>query len=139
MKKPIQITEKNAAAIEAALAEVNGRAEAHAYTSFSEIEQLAKAAEARLSALGILKKNAQGARWTETSGSEVSNAYAKKSRSRTATTVRLERKSAGWYLVQANKTEIWQQGGGAGRIALTPAQAEQAIASFRAGFSIAAE
>lgn len=27
MKKPIQITEKNAAAIEAALAEVNGRAE----------------------------------------------------------------------------------------------------------------
>ena len=81
MKKPIQITEKNAAAIEAALAEVNGRAGAHAYTSFSEIEQLAKAAEARLSALGILKKNAQGARWTETSGSEVSNAYAKKSRS----------------------------------------------------------
>lgn len=37
MKKPIQITEKNAAAIEAALAEVNGRAEAHTYTSFSEM------------------------------------------------------------------------------------------------------
>ena len=137
MKKPIQIIEKNTKEIEAVLAEVNGRAEAHAYTSFSEIESIAKGAEDRLSALGILKKNAKGARWTETSGSAVNNTYAKKCYSRTATKVCLERKSAGWYLVHANKTEIGQQGGGPGRIYLTPTQAEQAVATFRAGFSIA--
>ena len=58
--KPIKITAENAAAIEAALKEVNGRAYQHAYTSLGEVEALAKTAEKRLESMGLPKAMCAG-------------------------------------------------------------------------------
>ena len=53
--KAIKITEANATAIEAALSEANGRSEAHAYTTYGEIECLVSEAEREL--CGLLYKS----------------------------------------------------------------------------------
>jgi hypothetical protein len=136
--KPIKITESNKAAIEAALKEVNGTASAHTYTDFFEIENLAEAAEKQLEAVHVVKAKRAGAKWTETSGGAVAKAYSKKGGTRIATRVTIERRSAGWYLVEAKKTEIWERGGGAGSLALTREQADAAVAAFKTRFIVQA-
>ena len=131
--KAIKITEANAAAIEAALKQVNGRAEQHAYTTFGEIENLAAAAEKKLLGL-VFKKDAAGASYRETSGGKVPNSY---KQSRNATSVTLIRKSAGWYLASATATTVWGDGGGNGSLTLTQEQAEAAVAIFKKQFRVA--
>ena len=136
IKTPIRITEANAAAIEAALKAVNGKAEAHAYTAFGEIEALAEAAEARLEALGLPKTQRTGALWTETSGSAVSNSYAKKAFHRAATIVQLQRRPSGWFLVSAFATTIGASGGGKGGLILSAEQDAEAVRRLRASYSV---
>ena len=137
IKTPIRITEANAAAIEAALKAVNGKAEAHAYTTFGEIDSLAAAAEAKLEALGLPKSSHRcGALWTETSGSAVSNSYAKKAFGRAATRVRLQRRPSGWYLVGAVATTIGASGGGKGELILSAEQDAEAVRRLRAGYYV---
>ncbi len=135
---PIKITTDNAAAIEAALKAVNGKALQHAYAVAYEIEGLAEDAEKQLESLGLPKSGRVGASWTQTSGGKVSNSYAKKCHSRTATAVRLERRSTGWFLIEAKKVEVGQSGGGAGLLTLTQAQADDATRRFRARFAVKA-
>jgi hypothetical protein len=132
---PIKITEANAAAIEAALKNANGRAEAHAYTAFAEIEALAETAESKLESLGLPKAQRAGAVWVETSGGAVANAYAKKGFSRSATSARLERRASGWYLVSAAAATIYASGGGNGLLILTAKQDAEAVRRLRAGYS----
>jgi hypothetical protein len=136
--KAIKIVEDNAIAIEDALKAVNGRAETHAYTEFYEVERLAEMAECELSALDLPKADRAGARWTETSGDKVPNACGKKWHGRNATRVVLERRSAGWYLLSAQKVQIGQSGSGAGRLALTQKQADEAARRLRARFDVLA-
>jgi len=138
IKTPIRIIEANSAAIEAALKAVNGRAEAHAYTAFGEIEILAETAEARLEALGLPKTRRTGALWTETSGSAVSSSYAKKAFGRAATRVRLQRRPSGWYLVGTVATTIGASGGGKGELILSAEQDAEAVRRLRAGYSVKA-
>lgn len=130
--KAIKITAANAEAIEAALAEINGRANAHTYNSFDEIAEMAAAAEAALLDL-VCKKDAAGAEWREVSGGKVSNSY---KQMRNATGVTLIRKAAGWYLLSVRRTSIGKEGGGKGRLTLTQKKAELAVARFRQGFSV---
>jgi hypothetical protein len=136
MNKPIRITEGNATAIEAALHAVNGTARQHSFTDYAKIAAVAESAEKEVSAL-VGKTHASGATWVETSGEAVCNSYAKQSRTRVATTVQLERRSSGWFLTGVAKTEIWQSGGGAGRLTLTQVQADRAAEIFRRRFSVA--
>jgi hypothetical protein len=132
--KPIKIAESNATAIEAALKEVNGKALDHAYTEFWEINRIVHAAEA--ACRDILNVNGiPGAKWTETSGGRCANSYKYKRR---ATTVTIERRKSGWFLVAVSATEVWKEGGGPGRLTLTPAQDEAAKAKFATRYSIAA-
>lgn len=135
----IKIDAANATKIEAALSAVNGRATAHAYTDYEDIFDLSRTAEAALEALRLPKTARKGAAWTETSGGAVTNSYARKGRTRTATTVRLERRAKDWYLVSAVKDEIYQQGGGKGRLTISQAQADDAVARLRATFTVRAE
>lgn len=131
--KTIAITKDNAARIEAALAAVNGRATAHAYTSFDEIQSIAEAAEKAMDAALILKKSRAGAIWHETSGIEVANSYRGV---RKATAVKLIRKSGGWHFDSAHQVEIYKEGDGKGRLWLTEAQAEEAKARFAATLNV---
>ena len=122
--KPIKIIPKNAEAIEAALREVNGKAVAHAYTSYAEVAGLVSAAEKELAAV-LYKKDWPGARWTETSGGKTANSY---KYMRDATHVTIERRSSAWYVIEARHASIGTNGGGAGRLYLTPEQDEAAKA-----------
>lgn len=136
---PIRITKSNAAAIEAALKDVNGRAEAHVYSTYGEIEALAKEAEARLESLGLPKAtHRSGSRWIETSGGAVANSYAKKGLSRTATRVTLSRRPTGWFLWSAEVAMIGASGGGKGALILTIEQDAEAVRRLRASYSVAA-
>lgn len=135
--KAIKITESKAAAIEAALKEVNGKAYDHAYTNFSEIEYMVHQAEA--SARAILNvKDLPGAQWTETSGAQVAKKYRNSRNSRKATTVTIERRSSAWYMVAARSVEILTEGGGPGTLILTKAQDEAAKAKFATKYRVAA-
>jgi hypothetical protein len=138
MFKAIKITQANAKAIEAALAAVNGRATAHTFTTFGEVQNMAATAEAKLNALSIPKAMRKDAVWSETSGAAVTNAYAKKSSTRAANWVRLERRSADWFLTNVGKTEIYKEGGGPGRLTLTKEQATKAVEVFSKQFAVAA-
>lgn len=136
--KALKINAANSAAIEIALAEVNGRSVAHTYTSASDIEALAKIGENRGLLLLGAKKNLPGAKLAATSGDCVSNSYAKQARSRNATHVVLERRSSGWFLVSINATHVYQDGGGA-YLSLTLAQDTIACAVLRKQYLIRAE
>ena len=136
MNKPIRITAENSAAIESALHVVNGTARQYAFTDYAEIAEIAAEAEKEVVAL-VGKTYASGAIFSKTSGKAVCNAYDRKSRTRVATTVKLDRRPSGWFLTNVKKTEIWQQGGGSGLLTLTQAQSDRAIDIFRRRFSVA--
>ena len=133
--KPIRITLENKDSIVAALASVNGKAERHAYTLFSEIESLSQAAETKLIRIVGALKYAPGATWIETSGATVANKY---TYARDATRVTLTRRAAGWFLTDVAGVKIYAQGGGVGRLTLTPAQDERAVSVLRGRYTVAA-
>jgi hypothetical protein len=132
--KPIKITEKNSAAIVAILASVNGKAELHAWTTFDDIDYLARVAEVRLLDLVGSQKAAAGAEFRATSGAKVANSY-KYSRSGTAVT--LERRSTGWFLVYAAEQTLYPNTGGERKLTLTAAQDAKAIEVLRSSYLIA--
>ena len=132
--KTLKIIEKNAEAIESALHEVNGGKHTHTYTTYSEIADIATRAEMKLSNFIKGSKNRAGAAVVSTSGDAVSNSYG---HSRTATVVTLERRGAGWYMVDALARGISQDGGGES-LALTQEQDAEAVANFRKNYSLRA-
>lgn len=128
----IKIVPTNEAKIEEWLKSVNGASHRHSYTDFEEIDRLADTAEKQL--IGLLyKKDFPGARYASTSGAKVANAY---DNMRNATHVVIERRNAGWYLVEVEKRQIGVQGGGRDRLFLTPAQDEAAKARFGEQYSV---
>jgi 3-hydroxy-3-methylglutaryl CoA synthase len=116
--KAIKITQENAEKLEAALAEVNGRATQHCYTTAEELLVLASKAEKYVGKL-LLKKDFSGAVWHETSGEAVANSYKSM---RKATCVCIERRSSDWFLTDVKSTTIGTNGGGSGYVSLTEAQ-----------------
>jgi hypothetical protein len=111
-----------------ALEDVNGGAREHTYTSAKELEWLAERAERQLEALGVAKKRRAGASVIAVSGGRVPNSYKYR---RNLTRVRMERKTAGWYLTSAERL-LGHRGGYA--LSLTPAQDAEAIATVRMGY-----
>lgn len=135
--KAIKIIPSNAAAIEAALKAVNGKAEAHAYTSYYEIVELVANADAELARIDLPRSMHAGAEYRALSGEKVNGTYAKKARTRAATRVRLERRSSAWYLTSIEAAEVWQQGGSQ-RLVITPEQQAEALKRFSASLFVAA-
>ena len=123
------------AAREAALSAVNGMAAAHCYTGADEIEALAKYAENRVEHFGLPKAERPGAKLYAASGSTVLHGY---KHGRRATYITLERKSAGWYLVDVQRCTLFKEGGRRS-LQLTKAQDERAVATLRKQYSVAAE
>lgn len=132
MIKATRITEQNAATIIAILATVNGKATAHTFTTYTEIERIAAQAEKQLLDLVGSQKAAVGAVFKASSGEKVPNAY---KYTRDGTAVTLERRSTGWFLVAASSVTLYASGGSAGRLTLTAAQDARAVELFRAGYT----
>ena len=116
-----------------ALQAVNGKAVEHTYSHVSQIWALAVAAEARLEALGIAKKQRAGAFFVATSGDTVPKKY---KYGRNATFVRLERGATNWFITRVEKRTIFCDGGSK-MLFLTANQDAAAIAKLRQGYQIA--
>ena len=119
-----QVCPKKQVAILAALQAVNGGATTHAFTTYGEIEGLARCAEMELQRLQLAPRDRVGASYTCVSGAAVANAY---KYARTGTRVILHRRIAGWYLVEIERTPIFAQGGGRPRLTLTGEQHAVAV------------
>lgn len=129
--KRIKITESNKLAIVAALAQCNGKSEAHTYTTYAEIETIAFNAETKLLGL-VTKKMASGAKFTSQSGKALPNAY---KYTRQVTSVQIERGSSDWYLVAAHGFTAYKDAGNS-RLILTLAQRDFAVHRFCTQFSV---
>lgn len=129
--KPIPIHIRNCADIEAALAAVNGKSTAHAFTTFEAVETLAGEAEAALVALGLPKTTRPGAFWHQTSGAKVSNSY---KGTRNGTYVELVRRPSGWFLAEVRAVRLYNCGGGSGRLSLSADQRDDAVRRFELAF-----
>jgi len=129
----IKITEANRVAINALLDKINGRSYSH--TAFHKhIFDLAESSELRLDKFSIAKKDRSGAIASGMSGGNVPTAY---KYSRVVNTYIIERGSADWFLIAANKIDNW---GNASKdnLSLTPAQRDIAVHKFTSQFSVQA-
>ena len=129
----IKICEKNEAAIEAALKEVNGRAEGHTFTRFTELLGVIATAEVRALNLLGLKKRLPGLIVYACSGGSVPKAY-KYARQVTAVTLELRGKS--WHLTRVAESSLYADQIGYITLALTPAQDAAAVAALRSRYAV---
>lgn len=129
----IKLCEANAAAIEAALKEVNGRATEHAYTRFTEILGVTAEAETRALRLLGLKKHLPGLTVHAMSGGSVAKSYRN---ARRTTGVILELRGKIWYLVNVSQSSLYADQRGFINLRLTPAQDAAAVALLRSRYSV---
>jgi len=132
--KTIKICVKNSAAIEAALARVNGRASVHSYTTYGEIAKIAERSEARIVEWLGAKWRAVGAGVVSCSSTAVAASYS--GFRRAATSVTLECRATGWFLNAVVRVDVTQAGGGADRLFLSRGQADRATARLNDQFRI---
>ena len=127
----IKITEANRVAINALLDKINGKSYSH--TAFHKhIFDLAELMEMKLEKFCIAKKDRAGARASGMSGGNVPTAY---KYSRIVNTYTIERRSSDWFLIDAQRDEVW---GNAekDRLSLTVTQRDIAVSKFTAQFSV---
>lgn len=132
--KQIKIVESSRAAIEAALAAVNGRASGHTYTTAAEVLAVAAQAEARIAALRLPVAERPGAMFASASGESVAKAY---KYSRIGTRIELVRRPAGWYLSAVHQATLYPGASmWADRLSLTREQDTEAVARLRNGYTV---
>ena len=119
-------------AVETALCLVNGKSKEHTFSDYLQISSVVQDAESGLEKLGILKKDAVGAKFIAYSGGSVDNSY---KYSRTGTVIHLERKSSGWHLTSIKTYNLYQKPP-RNQIILTEKQDACAIASLRQKYNI---
>lgn len=130
--KAIKITAANAAAIQAALVAVNGRALSHTFTA-DEILEDALSAEFKVIALLGNKKDAVGATVFSRSGSKLPNAY---KWARQINTMRIERRASGWWLIDLDNDTVNDKSAAYLRLTLTPEQDAKAVAKFKKSYGV---
>lgn len=132
----LKITEANRAALAAVLAEVNGKASSHTFTTFEHLYLLANDAECKLHfGFEIPATRRAGASLYAVSGEPVAARYRS---GRAGTAVTLERKPSGWYLVGCAAVTLYPDHGGKRVLTLTPAQDEEIVRRVRQGYRVAA-
>lgn len=133
MFKPIKLNAENVNAISAALAAVNGRAHQHTFCA-ADVINLANQGEVKVISLVGSKKGAVGARICALSGKQVSSSY---NNTRQATRIMIERKSAGWFLIDCESESIHRDGGYLS-LFLTEKQHELAVNVLKKQYRISA-
>jgi len=118
--------------IDAALLEINGKADSHTFTHVYEIRGLAQEASDYLKDLGLSNAQMIGAKVSFVSGGEVPNAYKWK---RKVTVVEIERRKSGWFLNSIESIEMY---GNAPKPAylLTSQQDDIAVAKLRSAYLV---
>lgn len=134
-KTPIKIDAKNCGKIVQALAEVNGRASAHVFESYTQIAHLAEVAETELAEFGVSKNARKGAMYTAESGEKLPGAYKYPAQ---RTFVVIERGASAWYLVKIKRSELYPSQRPDAFLSLTSAQDEIAVAKLRGGYRLQA-
>jgi len=127
----MKIVEANRRAINILLGEINGKSLSHTAHD-KHIFELAELMEMRLEKFSIAKKDRSGARASGMSGGDVPNAY---KYSRIVNTYTIERKSSEWFLIDAQRTEVWGNAS-KDRLSLTVDQRDIAVGKFTAQFSV---
>jgi hypothetical protein len=125
--KPIKIIRENTDLIEAALADVNGRASAHAFTYFLEIEYIRDKLTEQLDRLHLPQALRAGAFMISMSGNDVPNKY---KGTRVGTCVKVEHRSKDVYLTEISRVTLWQQGG-KDQLFLLPKQEDWILQNIR--------
>jgi hypothetical protein len=127
----VKITEINRRAINVMLGEINGKSLAHTAHD-KHIFELAELMEMKLEKFSIAKKDRAGAKASGMSGNDVPSAY---KYSRIINTYLIERGSSDWFLIDAQRDEVW---GNASKdqLSLTPDQRDIAVSKFTAQFSV---
>lgn len=123
-KKPVPVNDTDA--ISEALAAVNGRASTRV-VSASDVVSLVKRADDHLTELGATKAERTGTLVTYRPAGPSANAYRYASRS---TLVTLLKKSGGWYLVGAEKADVWPRNPEIFRVKVKPASKAAMIERF---------
>ena len=129
----VKIVEANRQKINVMLGEINGKSLAHTAHD-KHIFELAELMEMRLEKFSIAKKDRAGAKASGMSGGDVPAAYRY---SRIINTYTIERKSSDWFLIDAQRDEVWGNAS-KDRLSLTPAQRDIAVAKFTAQFAVQA-
>lgn len=130
--KPIKISEPNRAAIEAALAKVNGKATSHTFTGLGDILDVVARADRALDECMVAKSRRAGARFHATSGGGVANAY---KYSRIGTHIVIEHQARGWALVSVSQATLYAHALRV-NLTLTQDQAAEAVANFSKRFTV---
>lgn len=133
--KPIKVCEANRAKIAEYLRTINGAATRHVCVMYGEVLHLCDSMEIKLASLLRQKKHFPGAQVCYVSGAPMPNAY---KYSRRATMLKLERRSAGWFIVGGAPTTIWKEGGRV-TLQLTHDQHYIAMARFRESYALISE
>ena len=129
----VKITEINRQKINILLGEINGKSLSHTAND-KNIFELAELMEMRLEKFSIAKKDRSGAKACGMSGGSVPSAY---KYSRIVNTYLIERGATDWFLVDAQRDEVWGNAS-KNRLSLTPAQRDIAVLKFTAQFSVQA-
>ncbi len=130
-----QATDQNRATndkIRAALDPINGKAESFTITSWGELREFAKNAEAQLAMLP--KAERKGASATCTPAGPTANCY---KYSAVSTTVTIERFATGWFLVAAARSEVYPKSPERCNITITEAQRDEIQRRSVANFAVA--
>jgi len=104
MKINLTRTDANVAAVNAALADVNGKASAFAITSWAQVMEVAQEAERRLEAAGLPKATRKGAVVAYRPAGPSAKAYKYAARS---TRVTITRGSSDWYLTDVQAVSVY--------------------------------
>lgn len=131
----LNVAKADPAALEAALAAVNGRAFANTTTTADEVRSIADEAEAALAGLGLPKCHRRGAVAIHVSGKGLPNAYKYRG---IATQIRLLRGARDWYLVAVERAPAYPgDDGRALKVSISPEQDAQAGDALRRRLGIA--
>ena len=125
----IKITMKNAQKINAALDAANGKATSHTIRSAATICNIADDAEARLSALP--KSERKGATLVHIPAGPSASAY---KYAAATTRIVIERRATGWFLISAERAEVYPRAAQRTAMTISPAQrdeiARRAVSEF---------
>lgn len=129
----IKIDIKNRAAIEAALAAVNGRATSFTITSYLDVEGYANSAEKQLAASQLPKNERSGVTAVATPAGPSANAYKYAAKS---TSIRIQRGATGWFLLGVSETSVYPRQSERLSLTITPKQRDTIAAKAVAGYYV---
>jgi len=134
--KQVKIPAKpiNAQRIDAALDEINGRAQTHTASTY-DVFRAARHAEDRLAALGVPARDRAGAVCDYVSGRDVKHSY---KYDRRLNTVKLLRNTSGWTVAEIKLWDATPAAKTGINLTLTAAQDGLAVAKLRNGYTIVA-